>query len=275
MSRSQLGSSSDATSASLTAASSGGSVSVGSSLPLLVSSPSSPQPVRASGRTHGCGQESELHVRSEPHDPSAVRQFRTTGRAGRRTVASCSDVSIVWPASPRASPPARPPVPLPRVVNADGLGERAVRLDGERPTDDVGPHLADARRSSASIALSRSVSSTLPRMIWTNPAWSEPPSRKSVTSSQSWNSIAPSIRAASFSANAPCSGRSELAIAASRESKRITPTNMPSSVKPKVPPSQPVRAGRHVTTPIARESADFVLPGAVALHNLDEHVASY
>ena len=55
---------------------------------------------------------------------------------------------------------------------------------------------------------------------------------KRVTSSQSWNSTGPSISDIIFSAHAPCSGRAEFAIAASRDSKRTTPTNMSSSVKP-------------------------------------------
>ena len=85
---------------------------------------------------------------------------------------------------------------------------------------------------SAIIDLSRSGSSTLPRITCTKPAWSDPPSIISVTSSQSWYSTGPSIRAIIRSAQAPCSGRLELAIAVSRDSKRTTPMNMSSSVKP-------------------------------------------
>ena len=54
----------------------------------------------------------------------------------------------------------------------------------------------------------------------------------SVTSSQSWNVTGPSISDIIFSAHAPCSGRAELAIAASRDSNRTTPMNWSSSVKP-------------------------------------------
>ena len=79
---------------------------------------------------------------------------------------------------------------------------------------------------------SRAGSSTCPWMTWTKPASSDPPSNSSVTSSQSWNSTGPSKSAIISSAHSPCSGRAELAIAASRDSKRTTPTNRSSSVNP-------------------------------------------
>ena len=79
-----------------------------------------------------------------------------------------------------------------------------------------------------------------------------------MTSSQSWNSTGPSISAIIRSAHAVCSGLVELAMAASRDSKRTTATNMLSLVKPYVPPSQPAAPGpisvRH-ESPKARSSS--------------------
>ena len=100
----------------------------------------------------------------------------------------------------------------------------------------VAPRMSGRTSCSMSVSvisvLSRSGSLTLPRITWTKPALSEPPSNISVTSSQSWNSTGPSISAIICPAHSPCSGRAELAIAASRDSNRTTPTNMSSSVKP-------------------------------------------
>jgi hypothetical protein len=50
--------------------------------------------------------------------------------------------------------------------------------------------------------------------------------------SQSWKVTSPSKQAAIFSHHSPCSGRAEFFAAASRDSKRTTPTNSSSSVTP-------------------------------------------
>src|SRR4051794_15234786 len=92
---------------------------------------------------------------------------------------------------------------------------------------------------SASSALTSARSTALPWITWTKPASSDPPSRNTLTSSQSEKTAGPSRAAAIRSAHVPCSGRSELAMACSREENRTTPMNWSSSVKPNVPPSQP------------------------------------
>jgi hypothetical protein len=100
----------------------------------------------------------------------------------------------------------------------------------------VAPRISGRSSCSMSVSpirdLSRAGSSTLPRITWTKPASSEPPSSISVTSSQSWYSTGPSSSAVIRFAHSPCSGRSEFRIAASRDSNRMIPTNWSSSVNP-------------------------------------------
>ncbi len=69
-------------------------------------------------------------------------------------------------------------------------------------------------------------------MTCTNPASSEPPSSIMIASSQSWKLTSPSKHRLAAAHHSPCSGRSELRAAASRDSNRTTPTNCPSSVMP-------------------------------------------
>ena len=82
------------------------------------------------------------------------------------------------------------------------------------------------------IALSVSASSTLPRMTWTKPASSEPPSIISVTSSQSWNSTGPSNSASISAPPGALLGRCGVGLADSRRLEPDDAMNWSSSVNP-------------------------------------------
>ena len=80
-------------------------------------------------------------------------------------------------------------------------------------------------------------------MTWTKPAWSGSPLMSTSTSVLLRKIASPSNSFAVSAHHAPCSGRSLLAMAASSDSKRATPMNLPSSVTPPVEPSQPAAPG--------------------------------
>ena len=78
----------------------------------------------------------------------------------------------------------------------------------------------------------RSGSLSRPWMTCTKPASSDPPSRNICALSQSWNMTSPSKHCCILLNHSPCSGLVEFLAAASRLSKRTTPTNSLSSVMP-------------------------------------------